>query len=242
MKMLNQSYLAAESVTGSDVLPLELDDDTRMTCISLAGGSRSTDDVPDFLHLLITRRDESRTVRFISQPASQAAIHLRDDEVDDMKTLVAHLRERAQVSDAPWIRRVLTRLEAILNVDADGPLSLPPPTLPQIAMDAINGKVRSLVLVDPTRPISPENTADPLNLLAEEVRLLAAYVALERQRSPVPALLAGMAGAAGANMMTMAEIRSLGASPPAPRRRPAAAKTKATPKRRAIKGNKTRRG
>lgn len=58
------------TLTDVDCLPLELDDGTRITCTSIAGGARSTRGVPDFLNLCITDKTGSSNYRYTSECAS----------------------------------------------------------------------------------------------------------------------------------------------------------------------------
>jgi hypothetical protein len=183
---------------GYDVLPLEIDDGTRMTCVSIAGGALSTDGVPDFLHLAITRNGESERHRYVSHLAVDHALDV-DLQPGDLRELAKVLRaaidgpgdlHAVHSSDKARVRLLLTIERLVGTADGEAPPRPTPPPEPTLIARARVALDRGIehMLADPTRP--------------NDVAVLAAYVAIDELRNlsttrASSSLLHGLASGAG---------------------------------------------
>lgn len=122
MTVTAEHIASLEEYTYTDVLPLKLDDGTRITCIAIAGGKVSTDGKPDHLLLRFTDPDHGdQTVRYYSEKVcgllsdqGDAVAKLHDELALTRKTLATANETIRHLLDAPddLEARVLALMQA----------------------------------------------------------------------------------------------------------------------------------
>lgn len=180
-----------------DILPIELDDGTRMTCTSIAGGQESTDGVPNFLYLTISKNGEAvGRYRFVSMTEltrEMRALGL-DLEPGDLDRIARLLRQAIkddpdpEVGDVAAYERMLALIERLIGHQENVQRSqVPPRSLFEMAHERLEQAVRSLVVGGLTdNDYDAELHTIAFYIIAEHLRVIGKHT------SPTSSALAGL--------------------------------------------------